>query len=225
MDGFDIAGAGDRDDVVESLVSAFEADPVWSRAFPDPSTRPAALRFLWGTIVDQALPVGTTWMARPTGPAGPAGEPAATAAGPAIAAAAGSTCAAAAVWVPPGVREVSAEDAARVPGMLVATVGARSSILLEMFDRFDAAHPHDEPHYFLDLLGTHADHRGQGIGTRLLHHSLAAIDATGLPCYLESTNPANNDRYARAGFRLLGGFTVLEDDLPVTTMWRPGASR
>ena len=198
MDRFEIADASRRDAVVECLVSAFDADPVWRAAFPDPANRPPALRFLWGTIVDQALPRRTVWTQSQT--------------------------ASVAVWFPPGAAELSAEDAAQVPALLEQTVGARTPILFEMFARFDAARPVAEPHYYLDLFGTHHDHRGQGIGMRLLAHSLAAIDETGLPCYLESTNPANNDRYASVGFREIGTFPVLEADLPVTRMWRPGAS-
>ena len=199
MERFEIADVARRDAVVASLVSAFDADPVWRAAFPDPLSRPRALRYLWGTIVDQALPRGTVW--------------------------AESDCTSIAVWFPPGAAELSAEDAARVPALLQETVGDRTPVLMEMFARFDAARPIAEPHYYLDLFGTHTDHRGRGIGMRLLARSLAAIDETGLPCYLESTNPANNARYAGVGFQELSTFTVLEDDLPVTRMWRPGAPR
>jgi len=48
-------------------------------------------------------------------------------------------------------------------------------------------------------------------------------DALGVPAYLESTNPANDHRYERAGFRSVGGFTAVLDDAPVTAFWRPAA--
>jgi GNAT superfamily N-acetyltransferase len=73
---------------------------------------------------------------------------------------------------------------------------------------------------YLSLLATHPDHRGQGIGQRLLAENLAEFDAVGLPAYLESTNPANDHRYERAGFRTLGGFRAVIDDAAVSTMWR-----
>jgi hypothetical protein len=44
-----------------------------------------------------------------------------------------------------------------------------------------------------------------------------------VPAYLESTNPANDHRYERAGFRSVGGFTAVLDDAPVTAFWRPAA--
>jgi GNAT superfamily N-acetyltransferase len=71
--------------------------------------------------------------------------------------------------------------------------------VLELIERFDAAHPRHEPHYYLSLLGTHPAHTGRGLGmglARILQH----IDEEGLPAYLESSNPANNHRYERHGF-------------------------
>jgi threonine dehydratase len=91
----------------------------------------------------------------------------------------------------------------------------------ELWERFAANHPHDEPHAYLSLLATHPDHRGQGIGQRLLAEDLARWDAARLPAYLESTNPGNDHRYERAGFRRIGGFRAVLDDAPISTMWRP----
>lgn len=38
------------------------------------------------------------------------------------------------------------------------------------------------------------------------------------PHYLESSNPANNHRYASVGFQPFGSFVVPYDDAVVTTM-------
>jgi hypothetical protein len=51
--------------------------------------------------------------------------------------------------------------------------------------------------------------------------SLARFDADGAPAYLESTNPGNDHRYERAGFRRIGGFEAVIDGAPIATMWRP----
>jgi hypothetical protein len=40
------------------------------------------------------------------------------------------------------------------------------------------------------------------------------------PGYLESTNPGNDHRYMRAGFRPIGGFRAVRDDAPISAMWR-----
>jgi hypothetical protein len=40
--------------------------------------------------------------------------------------------------------------------------------------------------------------------------------------YLESSNPANDQRYQRLGFAFHGRFKLPDDGPIVTTMWRPG---
>src|SRR4029077_7004434 len=95
---------------------------------------------------------------------------------------------------------------------------------VELLERFTAAQPKSEPHYYLTLLGTHPDHRGRGIGMRLLAHTLAFIYVEHMPAYLESTNPANNDRYARVGFEPIGEFSYPGGTSIVTTMLRGPAN-
>ena len=55
--------------------------------------------------------------------------------------------------------------------------------------------------------------------------SLGRWDALGVPAYLDSTNPANDHRDARLGFRPIGGFAAVLDDATVTTMWRETPER
>jgi hypothetical protein len=55
----------------------------------------------------------------------------------------------------------------------------------------------------------------------LLEDNLALIDADGFPSYLESSNPANNQRYAGVGFEAVGEFSYPGGGPVVTTMWRP----
>ena len=87
-------------------------------------------------------------------------------------------------------------------------------------NRFEAAHPSEQPHYYLSLLGTHPEQRGHGLGMALLAENLERTDAEGLPAYLESSNLANNARYERLGFRQVGEFTTPGGERTVTTMWR-----
>jgi ribosomal protein S18 acetylase RimI-like enzyme len=93
--------------------------------------------------------------------------------------------------------------------------------VVSLLGRFDAAHPRAEPHHYLSLLGTHPDHRGAGHGMRLLADNLERIDSEGMPAYLESTNPANNHRYGRVGFEVMGSFEGYLPGTAITTMWRP----
>jgi GNAT superfamily N-acetyltransferase len=113
------------------------------------------------------------------------------------------------------------EQDERLAGLVAEYFGPAADDLMELLDRFDAAHPRAEPHYFLTLFGTHPDHRGQGIGMRLLAQNLEFIDAEHMPAYLESSNPANNRRYARVGFEPNGEFSYPGGGPVVTTMWRP----
>ena len=54
----------------------------------------------------------------------------------------------------------------------------------------------------------------------LLEQNLATIDAEGLPAYLESSNPKNDPRYEKRGFRRIGEVTRPDEQLTVATMWR-----
>jgi len=189
-------GEADADRVAEIITAAFHHDPVWGWAFPDESRRSAQHAVFWRFHVDAAIPHEWIWLSANRG--------------------------AAAIWLPPGVPELSEQDVARLGPMLTALVGpAQAGVLMEIADRFEAAHPHPEPHYYLSLLGTHPDHRGNGIGVQLVADNLELIDASGTAAYLESTNPANNARYERLGFTQIGEFSLPGDDAPpVATMWR-----
>jgi hypothetical protein len=99
-------------------------------------------------------------------------------------------------------------------------LGNGSKLVMEVFDRFEAAHPQGRDHYYLSLLGTHTDSRGSGIGMGLLADNLVLVDAERMPAYLESTNPANLRRYESVGFAVCGAFDLPEGGPTVTTMWR-----
>lgn len=176
------------------MALAFYEDPVWGWAFPDPEERLAQHRAHWGLLLEAALPHQWVWL---TGEA-----------------------AAAAVWIPPGVDELTPEQERRAAAQIREMLGAGAGRVLDTFERFDTAHPRGEPHYYLSLLATHPDHRGQGLGMGLLAENLRLVDERGAVAYLESTNPANEPRYERLGFRPTGSFELGEEGPPVTQMRR-----
>jgi len=190
-----VAEAADFDAIVDTISVAFHNDPVWSWAFPDEQRRPAQFRRWWPLFVESALPHEFTWVA----------EGAATIS----------------VWTPPNLPELSDEAEARIPGLLDELLGERAPTVLQALLQFEAAHPHDEPHYYLGFVATHDDHRGHGIGEQLLAQNLTLIDAEHLPAYLESSNPKNLARYARLGFVPRSEFALPDNGPMVTTMWRP----
>lgn len=189
-----VVEASDVDAAAETLARAFFDDPVWSWTFDDPTRRHRQLAALWGLFVAGSVEHRWVWT---TG-----GD------------------AAVAVWIPPGCPELTEPHASRLDPLLDELVGPRAALVGEVIERFEAAHPRDEPHYYLSFLGTHPDHRGQGIGMRLLAENLARVDAEGMPSYLESSNPVNDRRYESVGFEQCGEFTLPDGGPRVTTMWR-----
>jgi GNAT superfamily N-acetyltransferase len=186
--------AQEADDVVELFTLAFYEDPTWSWAFPDPEARMDHHRAWWGLYMHTAVPYGWVWMTEDGG--------------------------AASSWIPPGKPELTAEDESQVEPLLRRSVGAHADDVLTLLDRFDSNHPSEEGHFFLSLLGTHPDHRGQGNGMGLLAANLAQIDELGMPAYLESSNRANDHRYERLGFVQVGEFAAPGGEPTVGCMWR-----
>ena len=95
--------------------------------------------------------------------------------------------------------------------------------MLTLLERFDSNHPRQTAHYYLSLLGTHPDHRGQGKGMALLAANLAQLDELDVPAYLESSNRANDHRYERLGFVHVGEFAAPGGRPTLACMWRDPA--
>jgi GNAT superfamily N-acetyltransferase len=180
--------------VVDILVEAFYDDPLWGWAFPDPQRRREGHRRLWGLFVDGALRFPTVWL--------------------------NDGASAGSVWLPPGENELSDEQAATFEPMIIEVLGDGASRVFDAADALDQAHPHDEPHYYLSLLGTDPAQRGHGHGLRLMGDNLRRIDEEHLPAYLEASAPVNVDLYRRHGFEPRSTFRVSGDGPEVTTMWR-----
>ena len=180
--------------VTETISLAFHGDPTWSWAFPDPARRQEQYGVFWRFMIAGALRY--PWVLMTDG------------------------CEAAAVWIPPHGTEIAEEDEARLGPLLEEIVGDRAGEVIELLERFDAAHPKDEPHFYLSLLGTHPAHAGRGLGMGLMAENLQRIDREHKPAYLESSNSANNYRYELHGFARIGGFSPPGSGVTVTTMWR-----
>jgi GNAT superfamily N-acetyltransferase len=187
-----IATEVDLDGLTTTLTAAFDSDPLWGTwAFPNPED----LAVWWRFYLCSALRYRCVWVR--------------------------GDYAAASVWIPPGGTELTEEEEERLEPLLEQLVGRRAPEIMELVGRFEASHPADPPHFYLALLGTHPEYRGRGLGIGLLAENLASLgDAAGVPSYLESTNPSNNPRYERLGFRRVGEFTTPDGKRTVTTMWR-----
>jgi GNAT superfamily N-acetyltransferase len=188
------ATSADAGEIVATLAGAFYFDPLWSWAFPNDEKRPAQYEAFFDLFVESALPNGWVWTT--------------------------DQAAAVAVWTPPGKKELSEEAEAKVEPFIAAELGPHAEPVLQVMEQFESARPEGQDFYYLSLLGTHPEHRGRGTGMNLLAANLAQVDAEAMPAYLESSNPANNARYERLGFKPHGEFSTPDDRHTVTTMWR-----
>ncbi|WP_019072483.1 GNAT family N-acetyltransferase [Streptomyces hokutonensis] len=192
-----VATVADLDAIVATFTSAFLHDPVWGPAFPDERRRAEQAAVMWRVYAGSALRYPWTLVT-------PEVE-------------------AAAIFIPPGGVELTEEEAGGLEGRLAAvTDEATARAITVVGEQFEAVHP-AQPFFYLTILGTHADHRGKGLGMGLVADGLARIDALGelgAPVYLESTNPANNRRYESVGFEVRDEIVTAGGQV-VTTMWRP----
>ena len=184
------ATPADASSVVDVISEAFLNDPTWSWAFPDPAAR----RHWWVHLIDNVLRYPSTFKTN--------GFETVT------------------VWIPPNGTELTHEGEQQVPDMLRELVGPRASEVAELLHRFEQTHPQSEPHYYLSLLATAVARRGRGLGMVLLKENLVRFDAEQVPTYLESSNPANNQRYESVGFVPIVTFQTPCDGPLVTGMWR-----
>lgn len=192
---YSVATAADTDAITETITLAFLNDPIWGPALRRADGNTDHLRPLWRIFVEGSLRFDGAYL-----------TPGATAV---------------ATWAPPGESEVTDEQEAAIIQLLTETLDAdRVGPMMELFERFDAAHPHDVPHAYLGFLATHPDHRGHGIAQQLLAENLKDLDARGIPAYLESSNPVNDHRYERLGFRSIGRFSAVLDESTIGMMWR-----
>lgn len=192
-----VAVPADVEALVGVMTSAFFEDPLWGPVFPDVSRRAEQAAAMWRVYVTSALRYPWTLVT-------PQVE-------------------AAAVWIPPGGVELTDEEESSLEPLLIRTAGAEAAAgVMELYGLLEAARP-EEPHFYLTLLGTHAEHRGRGLGMGLVAESLARIDALGAAAYLESSNPANDRRYGSVGFVARDRITAPSGHV-VTTMWRPSST-
>jgi ribosomal protein S18 acetylase RimI-like enzyme len=191
-----VAGTADLDRVTECISLAFATDPVWAVALGRPDGLTDHHLAYWRLFVEGASRYGTVFM---------------TDGGEAVS-----------VWLPPDGTELTDRLSVQLDRLLDESLTpGGAAAMRQLYERFEASRAAQPTHAYLSLLATHPAQRGRGVGQALLAGDLERWDAAGVPAYLESTNPANNHRYERAGFRSVGGFAAVIDGAWVTAMWRP----
>ncbi len=189
------ATTDDIDAVAHTITLAFATDPVWGVALRRSDGRTFDREPYWRLFVTDCVAQSGAFLF--------------------------DEGAAVSIWIPPGASELSPAGLEALETLLASALDPDGNAAIhELYERFEASRAPLGPHYYLSLLATHPDHRGRGVGQTLLAENLARWDEAGVPAYLESTNPGNDHRYARAGFRPIGGFEAVRDRAWVTAMWR-----
>ncbi len=124
----------------------------------------------------------------------------------------------AAIWLAPGVEA----DPARMAALDMPGTEDDERVAQALRQAMAQYHP-STPHWYLWTLGVDPRLQGRGVGSTLLRHALARIDAEGATAYLEASNPALIPLYERHGFEVVGRIEV-EDVPPLTPMFRTARS-
>lgn len=183
----------DLEEVVASLVRAFDDDPVSVYLFPDPESRPKGLQRFF------RLQLRTTFL--------PRGEVYTT-----------DDRRAAALWMPPTATRPGARELfSQLP--MIWILGGRFGPALRLIQTVEARHP-KTPHYYLGTLGTDPPLQGHGLGSAVIAPVLARCDAQAIPAYLESSKESNLGFYFRHGFEVTGEIEPLDKKVKLWLMWR-----
>jgi len=127
------------------------------------------------------------------------------------------------VWQKPGTYPLPvAAQAREMAGSLRALIPRPPAVMkgLRYVSAMAKARPRDD-HWYLNLLVADPMVWRRGIGTALMEPSLEALDADGLPCYLETQKEANLPYYRRFGFEETDRLTPSPGGPPLFTMTRP----
>jgi ribosomal protein S18 acetylase RimI-like enzyme len=125
----------------------------------------------------------------------------------------------AAIWSPPDVEIFDDSAVTTFFTLLGEQLGARAEEIGTGLMKVSEAHPHDEPHFYLFVLGTASAHQSSGVGSKLIGDVLDRCDRQGLGAYLESSNIRNVPFYERHGFRVLSEVHA-GGDFVARPMWR-----
>lgn len=193
LEGVRRAQVTDIETVADVLSRGFAADPVFAWMFPDADSRPQFTRALFDVFAPHGVANGDILIDR--------------------------SDAGAAIWFHVDPATGSADEA--IGEQLAEACGPYIDRLGIIDELMNAAHPMEEPHAYLHLLGTIPERQGTGVGSRLLATKLAEVDAAGLPAYLEATTERSAALYARHGFEHLWQTIDLPDGPRMYPMWRP----
>lgn len=185
---------GERDVVADVLTGAFADEDGLNYWLKQGAAKERARRrFFNAAVVDLIHPQRDLWLCE-----------------------AGGAVSGAAIWLAPGCKafDLSPWRQLVLTPLLFSIAGFDGAERgKDVGARLAALHP-SEPHAHLVFLGVAPRAQGQGIGSAILKHTLAPLDAAATVAYLECSTERNAALYARHGFEVSGEF-----DLPGLHMW------
>lgn len=169
-----------------SLAKAFYDDPVCKYAWPEDAKRPGRSQRFFATSIN------TLWRRREVH--------------------SDEEFSSVAVWAPPDQWQIPARS---LPSVVATSIRTRLRVkALAAYLRTDALHP-EEPHWYLEFLGTVPAKQGTGAGSRVLTAGLERADEEGRPVWAWSSNPRNLAFYHRHGFEVLDELPFAADGPPI----------
>jgi ribosomal protein S18 acetylase RimI-like enzyme len=184
--------------IVETLVRSFDADPVFQWMYPGDAVRPGQLRAWFELVTAAAFNHGHCYHVP--------GK-------------------AAAIWVPPDVPQVTAEERGELVDLLAAQTSEEHAMtVLRGFTSAGAHHPEEPPSMLLWYVAVEPGAQGVGLGVEVLRPVLERVDADGLAAYLHSTNVRNVPFYRRLGWQVIAEVEMPVGGPVIRPMWRPAAT-
>lgn len=106
----------------------------------------------------------------------------------------------AAFWFPPQTEP----DSEAIGVFLQQTISEQhQEEVFAVFEQMENYHPH-EPHWYLAILGIEPTQQKKGYGSALMKQVLASCDRDGTIAYLEASNFRNIPFYEKQGFEVIG---------------------
>jgi GNAT superfamily N-acetyltransferase len=127
---------------------------------------------------------------------------------------------AAAIWARPGEWSVPPPKVARQTPEMIRVFGRRLPLALRYLIHIERCHPTEQPHWYLEFIGTVPAQQGQGLGSALMRPILALCDRDGLGAYLESSSERSQVLYERNGFQVVERFNMPGGGPEIRRMWR-----
>ena len=125
---------------------------------------------------------------------------------------------AATLWDPPGRKTSPLSELMMTPGFAWA-LRTRMGVGREVIEAMMRVHP-EEPHWYLNVIGSDPTVRGGGFGQALMRSRLDRCDAEYAPAYLEATKTDTVPYYQRFGFEVTGEIVIPKGGPSLWPMWR-----